>query len=166
MSLKSNPQIAESLATDMDSIMNSAGHKALFIKEADLKDFKYNPSGNKGNKIEPAKPAPVSPDGYKHAAENVSFVKPVTSSEILSDLVKIADYLGNVGLITSEAMADTLINSIIVEAAKKEKKAKKVAKKAKKAAKKERKMKKLEEKVEKKEEKIEKECPEGDPTCE
>ena len=91
--------------------------------------------------------------------------KGTTASEILSDLVKIADYLGDAGFITSEAITDNLINSIIVEAKTKAKKVKKEMKKAKKAAKKAKKAEKLEEKAEKKEEKADL-CPKDDPNCE
>jgi len=51
---------------------------------------------------------------------------------ILNSIVRIADYLGQNGFIISEAIADSLISNIVVEA-KAKKKAKKAAKKAKKA---------------------------------
>ena len=159
MSFKVNQANIDSLLNDMNTIMESAEHKALFVKEAEDKKerkpfggYTYNASGDKGNKVQPPVPAPK--EGYK---------PPTNASAVLDDLVKIADYLGNAGFITSEAITDNLINSIIVEAKTKAKKAKKELKKAKKLAKKEKKMAKLEEKEEKK---AEKPCPEGDPTCE
>ena len=66
--------------------------------------------------------------------------------DMLNTLVKIANELGEKGLIISEAIADSLINSIVVEAKKKVKEDKKAKKKAKKEDKK---MKKLEKKTKK-----------------
>ena len=51
--------------------------------------------------------------------------KKKTASNLLETLVKVADYLGQKGYTVSEAAADRLINTLILEAAKKEKKEKK-----------------------------------------
>ena len=94
-----------------------------------------------------------SPQGLALALNDINNEKheeqppTATASEtMLNTLVKIANELGEKGLITSEALADSLIQSIVVEAKQKIKEDKKKAKKEKKEMKK---LKKLDKKTKK-----------------
>lgn len=68
----------------------------------------------------------------RYAKEVPSIVAAKTASTIVDELVKIANFLGEEEMFTSEAMVDTLIESIVAEAGKK-KQLKKLMKKMEKA---------------------------------
>lgn len=67
-----------------------------------------------------------SPEDVVSALKSLNSKKPpqATASDAINVLVKVADYLGENGYRMSEAIADNLIKSIIIEAKKKDKKEK------------------------------------------